>query len=462
MTNDFQQGNLRTTSGRSLPLIRGNGKLGVLIALAVLLFVARDGWSQVSTRLDVNDVSFLWPAPRTADEANALITIDETGPDGVAFWPKEAFQQVLATAPTVQIMTGLTNHIVLEESISTRAAWKIAGVRIDPSAPGTDESIALRFGSMPQIRLIVQPVTIGDNGQVRVHDLAAHLVFSYGDQSAAPTPGAPRRGTPDKAKFKQVVDDLLTLKNHLEARGIRTGGPLTVHPGFQVPEFKDELRTFLKKHLSATRLQAIAFMGVEPPEPWIFFAMAKQNGAFVRVSDGQMLTFRGLAGGSVMPALPTSTFGPGNGVSTAALFGPTAQSRLDLAAINNASSSELQALRNRDIPDIIANPRISNFFNTDCVSCHTESTRRKTLNTSSGRKTFKQPDGISGVDDALLPIDKWNVRNFGWFPPMTATVTQRTANEAAESADFINREYLGAGLALPRPTPSQQGLLQGH
>jgi len=42
--------------------------------------------------------------------------------------------------------------------------------------------------------------------------------------------------------------------------------------------------------------------------------------------------------------------------------------------------------------------------------------------------------------------NKWNVRNFGWFPPFgggptVPSVTQRTANETAEGVQFIERNY---------------------
>jgi hypothetical protein len=64
------------------------------------------------------------------------------------------------------------------------------------------------------------------------------------------------------------------------------------------------------------------------------------------------------------------------------------------------------------------------------------------------RFEYVRPKGVSGVDPAVLPAEDWNVRNFGWFPsPFTkttrATVTMRTANEAAECVEFINREYRG-------------------
>jgi hypothetical protein len=98
-----------------------------------------------------------------------------------------------------------------------------------------------------------------------------------------------------------------------------------------------------------------------------------------------------------------------------------------------------------DVPDFIANPALRNTANTDCVSCHTETTLRRRFSIASQPMfTFKHPVGISKVAASVLPKDKWNVRDFGWglnisegkFKP---TITQRAANEAAESADLINK-----------------------
>jgi hypothetical protein len=68
---------------------------------------------------------------------------------------------------------------------------------------------------------------------------------------------------------------------------------------------------------------------------------------------------------------------------------------------------------------------------------------------------FRAPHatGISGLNEQLLPQSRWNVRNFGWFPrggKIEPTATMRAANEAAEAADFVNREYFA-----PRPQSSQ-------
>jgi hypothetical protein len=102
--------------------------------------------------------------------------------------------------------------------------------------------------------------------------------------------------------------------------------------------------------------------------------------------------------------------------------------------------------RNRDIPDIVANPNLAHFFNTDCASCHTETTRSRTLGVSPGPFAFTLPPGVSRLSDEVRPADRWNVRNFGWgltrngFRP---AATVRTANETAEVVEFINRVVIG-------------------
>lgn len=95
--------------------------------------------------------------------------------------------------------------------------------------------------------------------------------------------------------------------------------------------------------------------------------------------------------------------------------------------------------RVRQTVDLIADPTRSHFFNTDCVSCHTDTRRALDL---------LGDVEIPGVAKNVLPREKWNVRNFGWFPSffrkgaVEATATRRTAAETAAVVDFINRNGL--------------------
>ncbi|MGB7249638.1 MAG: hypothetical protein WBC73_11925, partial [Phormidesmis sp.] len=376
-----------------------------------------------SVQFDVNDISFLWPVPTSSDDVNALISSNEKTADGTSqLWPQAAFNTVIQTAQEVEVQASPGSGLrkinfedgQLGSDFRQQETWKIVSVRVDPSAPGSSREVISEFGSIPQIRLIVQPVTVDGSGNVQVHDYTAHLVYNF-TQARSP------KAVPDRTKFKEIVNDLKQLKVDLAVSGVSTTGKrLDVHPGFKSksPDFRDNLEAFLKKHLSEENLFAISFMGLEPPEPWIFFAMAKRGGSFIRVSaptlgsnQAQMLSF--VDSSAVSPRPVTKNVDGKSGVSTAVLFEADAQSKLTSKSFPDRSRPLLQ-----DIPDIIANPERSHFFNTDCVSCHSESARRQKLGIPTKDALFQSqlPKGISGVNAAVLPKSDWNVRNFGWFP----------------------------------------------
>src|SRR4051812_9906333 len=73
--------------------------------LAVLTVIALSAIARAQgVHLDVNDVSFLWPAPDTPGDVSALISADELLIDGkTQLWPRAAFETIIATAETVTI-----------------------------------------------------------------------------------------------------------------------------------------------------------------------------------------------------------------------------------------------------------------------------------------------------------------------------------------------------------------------
>jgi len=428
--------------------------LGILLAGAVVWMIpilAEAG----ETRFDVNDVSFLWPVPTNLADLRRTISADEQIPGrNETIWPIDEFQAVIAQAQQISIKNsaGRRNQIVFrpfDEEFSKQSTWKVVSFRVDPSGIGTSPEFIREFGEIPQIRLVLQPVTLGANGAIRIHDVTVHLVFSF----VKPLELQSGRGqvfAPDRDAFRAIVTGLAGLKAAAEKNGITTTGKLGVHPGLQrdVDGFSEEVRTFLLSHLGRERLSAIAFMGIDPPEPWIFFAMSKRGTDLklqsFPVLDGNTSQMLILAGGvPVVPTPVTTNLDAGRGVHTSLLFSRTIRGQL-----NSPVFEDVPDLKHRDIPDFIANPVHSHFFNTDCVSCHTESSRRIVLGLGAINSDFqyRRPDRISSVDETLLPKDQWNLRNFGWFPTGSAggvaTVTMRTANEAAESAHFINHHYI--------------------
>ena len=438
--------------------------------------------TRVIPPLSANDVSFLFPAPtRAEDFANLIAVRDVTTQNPQdpakrdAVWPYAAFQQFLeiANGPASQI-AGPQNRIGLPAEAQSIDAWFIAGIRIDAGAPGLSNDIRAQFGQVPEIRLIVQPVTRNPDGTPKVHDIAAHLIFDFTLEKQDPPAQAgclPRR-LPDLDALKAIVTDLAALRTKLSegrlgADKVTTSGvPLGVHPGLgdatTAGNVRQEIKSFLEKHISSKRLDAMSIVGLPAgaAAPWIFLAMAGvppgvdpalPQGGFVPVHgpalDGrqfaQMLESDGTSPRVVpephttnlqpitcentavsAPGLPVSK---GAGVSTADLF----------------VAQPPPADKTKEILDVIADPARSHFFNTDCVSCHTETRRAMEL--------LKVKD-LPGVDQAALPSDPWNVRNFGWGPaakgPAQATVTRRTAAETDAVVRFINSEVLAKPAVL--------------
>jgi hypothetical protein len=424
--------------------------------------------------LDVNDISFLWPVPQTKADVDALISLNDEAADGKIF-PDELFGKLIDEAKTVSV--GNTRiSFPNEADFRKPITWKVAGIRVNPSALGTHPLALIQGGIIPSIRLIVQPVTVNGD-KFKIHDFTAHVVFLQ----TLPHPDKSKPFQPDNDAFAALVKDLREIKAFLEQAGVTTANQeLNIHPGFrftdkanEVPGFTDKIRAMLKKNLSSKRLGVISFMGIPGQfEPWIFFKVTVENGNLTRepvsghfvLSDpnqkqpmSQMLS--NLSGNLKVEPSPVpdaSALKQGIGVGTALLFNPDVASHLDDDLFPTATN-EARGLKLRHVADFIANPSLRNTGNTDCVSCHTETTRRNTIAglTAPEGIAFKQPSGISKVAASVLPKDKWNVRDFGWgfnffvdkgFKP---TVTQRAANEAAQSADLMNK----GPLEPPVPQP---------
>lgn len=432
--------------------------------------------------LSVDDVSLLFPPPMRAEDFAKLIAVrdlttqnpqDPTKRDLV--WPYTVFQQFLAitASPAAQVTD---EQIGLPADAQFMDAWFIAGIRIDAGAPGLSNDIRAQFGQLPEIRLIVQPVTRKPDGTPRVRDIAVHLIFDFKvkNQNNPVSSDCSPRPIPDLDTFNAAVEDLATLRTKLSdgqigAHKVTTSGvPLGVHPGLAdvttALKFREEIKSFLETYISGQRLDAMAVAGLPAgkPEPWIFLAMlnlhpgdlaALPNGGLVPVHgptlDGQQFAQMLQPSGTsfqVVPKPHTNNLNPitckNAAVSATSL--PNA-SRIGHATNEVFVNPALPTDKTKEILDVIADPIKSHFFNTDCVSCHTE--------TRLARDILKITN-IPGIDSAALPRDSWNVRNFGWSPAggLQATVTRRTAAETAAVVTFINSELLAKKVARKPPS----------
>jgi len=409
--------------------------------------------------LSLNDIAYLWPTPKDSADVDALMDAESLISDG-EIWSQQAFDKVIDFAENnvngvdkngnvikVSFVSGAGKY---KNQLKDRKNWKVVGFRVDPSAPSTSPKIIKAFGSIPQIRLILQPVTVNDAGVVTVHDYAAHLPFDFITSPQLPA-------VPDKTAFTKILKDLLALKASLKGLpgSESMDGPLKVNTNLSNHVFADKVKAFLHDHLIESDLHIIAFMGIAHVDQWVFFSINLLEKPDVNTSPNSQLlhvktSISNTSGyvGKRIEAKVNTNDEHCNGVSTAVLFDQGIQSQIN-TPVKCQSPTQQTATTPllKDIPNIIANPLFSNVLNTDCVSCHSESTRRHILDLE-GVKTneFQLPELAPFVDSALLPTNTWNVRNFGWFTKdvMTdprATISWRTANETASSLEFIKNNY---------------------
>src|ERR1700693_1379444 len=466
------------------------GLIGVLIAGSVCIAgcgqrhaeatpVGAPGQAQTIAPLSADDVSLLFPAPTRVEDFSNLIAVrdlttqnaqDPTKRDPV--WPDAVFQQFVAIAAgPAATVAGTQNRIGLPVEAQSIEAWFSAGSRVDAGTPGLSNDIREQFGQLPEIRLIIQPVIRNPDGTPKVFDIAGHLIFDFklknSDLSALPDCSPRPRPRPDLDSFNTIVADLAALRTKLSdgqlgAHKVRTSGVLLgVYPGLADPttanNVRQEIKSFLEKHISGDRLDALAITGLPAgaPAPWIFLSMlnlhpgdlaALPKGALVPVHgptlDGEQFAQMLAAAGGVPRVVPVPHTNNLNSITCKNAAVSTTS--LPVAERTGVSTAELfvtpppPADKTQQIVNVIADPAKSHFFNTDCVSCHTETRRSMEL------LNIKD---IPGIDPAVLPNGQWDVRNFGWSPsgkgPVQATVTRRTAAETNAVVMFINSELLG-------------------
>ena len=430
---------------------------------------------QPNAPLSANDVSWLFPVPtRAADFANLIAVRDVTTPNlqdpakRDPIWSDSAFKQFLTIVEsTAAQVAGTPAKIILPQEARSPDAWFIAGIRIDAGAPGLSSDIHTQFGQLPEIRLIIQPIIKNPDGSPKVLDIAGHLIFDFVILPPELPPPADcfPRFVADMKAFNPVVTDVATLRTKLNngqlgAHAISTVDvPLGVHPGLADPatanSMRNEMLSFLEKHISARLLGSMAIAGLPSPAPapWIFLSILGDHAGHFGPARGptldgnqqfaQMLNPAGTIP-RVVPEPHTNNLNPITCKNAA--FSVTS---LPIAQRNGVATSAVFATpapspdQSKRILDTIADPTKSFFFNTDCISCHTETRRAMDL--------LKVTD-IPGINPAALPNGQWDVRNFGWGDAgkagMQATVTRRTANETAAVVTFINSQMLDKAAAL--------------
>ena len=87
------------------------------------------------------------------------------------------------------------------------------------------------------------------------------------------------------------------------------------------------------------------------------------------------------------------------------------------------------------VVDLIADPTRSHFFNTDCVSCHTETRRAMEV---------LQVTSFPGLSPDVNPNGPYDIRNFGWSidGALKPSAARRPAAETAAVLNWLNANML--------------------
>jgi len=400
---------------------------------------------------NANDVTILFPPPTSQSDMVKMIRLTDF--DDGRVLPQAIFNQAIALATGPAGTVKNTRHKIGFRSTPLRQEWVISAIRIDPGAPGLSQDIFDKFGKSPQIRLVAQPIRNND-GALDVDDISLHLVYAFHgpDQVGA----CALHNSPDMLRFATAVDDLKAIKDKFASEhDVNTSGPLNVHPAFNVAgrEFKDALQDFLNTHLTDDTLFAVSIAGIPQRfEPWIFLAMENTNTglrpipspAVIQPSQdprqahfSQMLNFTG----DTPPVMPSPATRNRASIDCGINF-PNSVT----AQVPGAGTSTAESFAGRESIDtvsaVISDAAASHFFNTDCVSCHTET--RKQIDDvrprSARAEMVNKIAADSGIDPAVIPHGNWNVRVLGWAPidelnntpGAHATISRRAATETHE------------------------------
>jgi hypothetical protein len=385
-------------------------------------------------RLDVNDVSFLFPLvdPQGAPQEAELLALRSPGAGGA----------LLDEASFAAVAAGVARPG--DRAFPAYDSWRVVAARVDDCA----KRQAADAACVPQLRLIVQPV---DAGQTFAQDQALHLVYNL-----------------PPADFDGLLDELVALKR---AASVPTdGAPLHVHPAMRAEGAAGPFATGLKRAISArvgpANLFAVAVMFTTVKMgvfEWRFANGVFQNGAFVQ------------------PPLPCtdpartsmSVFGTGffNSINAPALCGDLLNEMVDshpggkfLLKTPEEQQPAIDAQLRADNPDSAA------FGDARCLECHVGQRALARVKGPSfiepgfdqNPNRFVPPEGVtttfrsgrldpnSPVPDS--PIDAagpYEVRAFGYLSG-TPSYTVRALNETALVASSLTKRLA----ERPAPAPA--------
>jgi hypothetical protein len=377
-----------------------------------------DGGNDGFVRMDVNDVSILYPLPSSEAGLADLIALDAETARGPLL-SREQFAELVALIhpeddPNV---VGLAYE-----------SWRIVGVRVDPC-----EMVAPGMPCTAQLRLVAQSFS-----GTTTDDNAIHLVYAIPEGDVAP-----------------MLRDLVALKTSNPSTTTNKKA-LGIHPILKkqglTGAFAAGLRTLVTTYAGKAASQNVTVMFTLDAGDWRF-------GAGTVATDGHVTQVP-------VPCSPTPTISMrgttgsiGNFIASVDPGGTCADNVNEIIDSNGKNDAPFlqgsffklsaeQQDADVDLALRVINPGLNRVATTDCVACHTASralARVKDtafLNLNDDNPNRFVPPRFTTTKYATSPIDAigpYNVRAFG-YQGRDVAYAQVTVNLSALAADAINQK----------------------
>jgi hypothetical protein len=372
-----------------------------------------DGGADSPTVLSAHplDTAILFPLPETA-AADSLLRADASGAMGQLL-PSYAVDALPA------LTAGKNSELV--------PLVRVVSANIDPCFPsGVEGKVDDKGGSLcrKQIRLIFEPVRDDGNGKLTTDDVTVHAFYEM-----------------DAATFKRMATDIIN------ARGTTPlgDGAIDVHPIMKTQgpsgAFATSIQDIFLRYAGASNLVKVTFLalrggGIGWQMGGVDFVGTKTTDMTVPETSvtREELSNPDTTGNFNSTVDPPTRFSKGLGVL---LRSEDAKKSSD-DEIKTAFKQALQI----DNPNSELNPGT-----VDCASCHLATPTRLWVERNRGLKAADFAESYANP--------RWNLENrsetkentqsfrcFGYYG-RAVSISQRTINEAAAVADFINDKILG-------------------
>ncbi|MDQ3299212.1 MAG: hypothetical protein M3619_21765 [Myxococcota bacterium] len=365
------------------------------------------------TRLDLNDVSILFPLPASEAARDQFLWLAPRTGEAGPYFPWSTVDDLPRLIADFPITLTYPNAM-------------ITGMRYDPCAPNA------MGGCEAQLRLVAQPVLVDGTSVRMLEDSAIHLFYRL-----------------DSARSRDVVRALVASR---DLSPVSTSGRLRVHPGLGRPDsgaLAAALRTLVVEHCREETLFRIT-LNTFAFDNWGFFKFDYADGVVTRENLGNMVT-DGSVQGWIRQAFVDDTNDPSGKIDPA----PLHPMPYLLSIQNFASGAPKDPVAARAAAAAllrIENPDATITDEVDCVSCHVATPARRFAERHGVEfATLPQFDAPAGYDTSLVlaPEVDGNLGNtiaFGWHHMTTdevfPSINQRVINESAKIADRLSRDVV--------------------